>query len=121
MEREEAKEILGLLAKGICPATGEILSSESPFNDAKVIRALYIAVEQLGAVTRTATRERDVPAQAGKSWSPEEDKQLLDAFDAGSTPRQLAGQHGRTRGAIESRLVKHGRLGPARTSGTMLN
>ncbi|MCX4151973.1 MULTISPECIES: hypothetical protein [Paraburkholderia] len=116
MEREEAREILSMLAKGISPVTGEILATESPFNEPKVIRALIVALEQFPAASRAAASERKLPAQAGKSWPPEEDKRLLEAFDAGVKPNALAEIHGRTRGAIDSRLTKLGRL----TSGKAL-
>lgn len=110
MEHKEAKEVLEQLAKGISPVTGEILAGESPFNDPRVIRALYFALGLFGPTEKPITRTKDLPAQAGKPWPPEEDKRLLDSFDAGVKPRKLAEMHGRTRGAIESRLAKLGRV-----------
>ena len=44
----------------------------------------------------------------GKSWHPEEDQQLTDAFRAGATITELCAQHQRRRGAIRSRLRRLG-------------
>ncbi|MBT1539776.1 hypothetical protein B7R78_0022735 [Ralstonia solanacearum] len=111
MNNQQALPILKALARGIDPATGEHLCNDSPFNKADVIRALLCAVDALEPARRQR-HDDDRPANAGRSWATEEDQRLLDAFDAGRTPEDLAIQHGRTRGAITSRLVKHGRLQP---------
>ena len=50
------------------------------------------------------------PPRAGIAWTPEEDRKLLLAFDQGATIAAPAQKHERTRGAIESHLVKHGRM-----------
>lgn len=108
-----AIEIVESLAKGIDPLTGEILSEHGPLNDPTVIRALFEAVNALR--TATATYQQNVearpkPSNAGHAWPPEEDARLLADFDAGVTPKELAQKHGRTTGAIKSRLVRHGRI-----------
>ncbi|MGA4289648.1 hypothetical protein ACI2TJ_22995 [Ralstonia nicotianae] len=77
-----------------------------------MIRALLCAVDALEPKRRPARQDSDRPANAGTSWTAEEDKRLLEAFDVGSTPAQLAIEHGRTRGAITARLTRHGRLQP---------
>lgn len=108
-----ALEIVESLAKGIDPATGEILSEHGPFNDPKVIRALFEAANALRTVTDAGLQSPDKspkPSNAGHAWPPEEDVRLLADFDAGVTPKELALKHGRTTGAIKSRLVKHGRI-----------
>lgn len=113
MQASEAKMIIDTLASGVDPATGELLSDDSPVNQPQVIRALFMASQALQAATggaineRVRIHERDM---AGKTWSEEEDKRLLEAFDAGKSPRELAVLHRRKVGGIESRLVKHGRL-----------
>ncbi|MBU9630767.1 hypothetical protein KTE60_15885 [Burkholderia multivorans] len=108
-----ALEIIESLAKGIDPRTGEILSEHGPFNDPSVIRALFEAANALR--TAGATSERNVvgkpkPTNAGRAWPLEEDVRLLADFDAGVTLQELARKHGRSTGAIKSRLVKHGRI-----------
>lgn len=113
MNPVEAKTTLERLARGIDPETGEILAEQSPFNNPKVIRALFFAVQELEKLTPAgpparAVRER--PENAGRSWSDVEDAKLLKSFDAGVSPKDLAQQHRRTKGAIDSRLVKLGRV-----------
>jgi hypothetical protein len=50
------------------------------------------------------------PTNYGKSWTPEEDRMLADAFDAQTTIPELAKAHQRGVGGIQNRLVKLGRL-----------
>lgn len=87
MERDQVISILEALAEG-----------QPPF----VAEALTIAT----AVMRKNTR----PTSAGVRWTEEEDVRLCTEFDAGTAVREIARKHGRTPGAITSRLVKLGRL-----------
>lgn len=108
-----ALEIVESLAKGIDPLTGEILSEHGVFNDPTVIRALFEAANALRTATDTGPQSPEKsskPSNAGHAWPPEEDVRLLADFDAGVTPKELARKHGRTTGAIKSRLVKLGRI-----------
>ena len=75
-----------------------------------VLRALFLAAESLEARARTARRNGNLPRNAGKTWTPEEDERLLAGFDGGASVEALATAHERTRAGIEARLVKHGRL-----------
>jgi hypothetical protein len=113
MSPQEALPIIQNLADGIDPLTGEVLSDQSPFNQPQVIRALFAALQALTLATDAevpqTVREKRV-ANAGNAWTPEEDERLLKAFDAGIGVKELAAQHGRTTGAIKSRLVKHERI-----------
>lgn len=111
MNNQQAVPILKALARGIDPMTGEILGSGSPFDNPEVIRALLCAVDALEAELK-ARQSDNRPVNTGRSWSPEEDQRLLAAFDAGTTPDELAAQHGRTRGGITARLARHDRLEP---------
>ncbi|RZF26069.1 hypothetical protein EVC45_29910 [Paraburkholderia sp. UYCP14C] len=113
MNPVEAKTTLETLARGIDPATGELLPEQSPFNNPQVIRALFFAakeIEKLVEPDPAARAERERPKNAGRAWPPEEDEALLRDFDAGMSPKQLAAKHGRTKGAIDSRLVRLGRV-----------
>ena len=47
MTHEEAKQIIDVLARGIDPATGEVLPENNPLNGPHVIRALFIAAKAL--------------------------------------------------------------------------
>jgi hypothetical protein len=109
MEPGQARQILETLANGVDPSTGEVLAERSPFNDLQVIRALFYAVRELEKLQKAA-RPRSQLANAGKPWAKEEDASLVEAFDAGTPINELAERHRRTKGAIQSRLMRHGRL-----------
>ena len=101
MDIIRAREIIRSLAEGVDPNTGEVLSKESVYHKPDVIRALYTILE--------ATNPAPVPPaiphpNAGKPWSDIEDDKLRDEFDARMKISEIAKEHGRTRGAIESRL-----------------
>lgn len=53
-------------------------------------------------------RKHNKPDGAGRSWSDNEDKQLDDEYNSGMEISNIAKVHSRTRGAIRSRLKKHG-------------
>ena len=50
------------------------------------------------------------PRNAGKPWTAIEDRKLEDEFDAKMSIALIAQEHGRTHGAIESRLVRLGKI-----------
>ena len=114
MEQDRALEILKALADGVDPVTGEQFSADSPYQHPDIIRALFWAVHTLSGPARpqkqAAPRAEGAPANAGKSWTEEEDLQLGQAFDAGKPIEQLATEHRRSRWAIEARLVKLGKI-----------
>ena len=104
MEDLRAAEILKSLAAADAPASAEALQSPD------VVRAMFLAAESLEARARAARRNGQLPRNAGKTWTVEEDERLLAAFDGGTAVEDLAAAHERTRAGIEARLVKHGRL-----------
>ena len=113
MDRNVALGILRALADGCDPETGEVFPREHVLQQPSVIRALGLAVRLLCEEPRsqgTTNQEPAKPCRAGIAWTPEEDRELLSAFGQGATIAALASKHERTRGAIESRLVKQGRL-----------
>jgi hypothetical protein len=111
MTPAEAKQIIEVLAGGIDPATGEVLPDDSPLSNPHVIRALFIAAKALEPTpAKSARTAATAPGNAGKSWTEEEDQRLVAGFDAGTLVAALARTHERTAGAINSRLVKLGRL-----------
>jgi len=103
---QEHIDILRMLADGENPLTGEDLPSDSPYQDARIMRALLAAIESL--------KENDGASsllpKAGSPWTAEQDEQLGRAFDSGRKVAELAVEHGRTSGAIRSRLKRIGRL-----------
>ncbi len=110
MDAEKALEILKPLAEGIDPFTGEILPPESLYQNPEVIRALFAATTALQKQMERNRRQTNLPKNAGKPWSEEEDKELAELFDSGKSIEELSVLHQRTRGAIQSRLLKMGRL-----------
>ena len=111
MTPAEAKQIVEVLAGGVDPATGEVLSDDSPLSSPHVIRALFIAAKALELMAAKSARPAAVaPGNAGKPWTEEEDQRLVAGFDAGAPVAALARTHERTTGAINSRLIKLGRL-----------
>jgi hypothetical protein len=111
MELQTARQIIDTLSQGIHPVTGEAMPADSPYNAPPVIRALFAVSQALAGKPPRAQRE--LPANAGKSWDAEEDARLDAAFASGTELKQLAADLGRTPFAVESRLVKRGKL-PAR-------
>ena len=97
MEIKRAAELLRGLADGRDPITGARLPDESVYNHPEIIRALQ--TRQTGAQA----------VNAGRSWRPDEEQQLLEEYDAGLPVEQIARRHGRTAGAIEARLSELGR------------
>ena len=56
-------------------------------------------------------KPRELPHNAGKSWDAAEDESLVREFEGGETMAALARAHGRTPGAIKSRLIRLGKMG----------
>ena len=110
MEQTQALEIIRSLAKGVDPATGEAFPADSAYLQPEVIRALQLATDALQRAAKAERKNQQLPPGTGKPWTPEEDQALVAAFESGSTTKQLATAHERTNGAIQSRLMKLGKL-----------
>lgn len=112
MDDNKALAIVSALANGVNPQTGEMFEVDSPYQSADVIRALYVAVRALELTNRTKARNSRtrMPANAGKSWSEQEDQDLLEKFDQGMSVPELAQAHDRTLAGIQARLERHGRV-----------
>lgn len=112
MTPAEAKQIIEVLAGGVDPATGEVLADDSPLSSPHVIRALFIAAKalELMAAAKPPRPAAAAPGNAGKPWVEDEDQRLVAAFDAGTPVAELARTHERSSGAINSRLIRLGRL-----------
>ncbi len=110
MDIPTALEIVNALADGINPYTGEIFPPDSPYQHPDTVRALYKAIQALERLKKRQSRQRNLPENAGKPWSEEEEQQLITGHDSGLSTQELATRHKRTKGAIRSRLVKLGRI-----------
>ena len=104
MDITRAKKILQTLADGVNPMTGEVLPAQDSCNQPDVIRALH-------AVLATDVKKaKSQPANAGARWDDAEIEMLIAQFDSGMSTSEIAKLHGRTKGAIESKLVERGKL-----------
>ena len=99
MDIIRAKEIVRALADGVDPITGEILPEESVYNSPEVIRALFTVLEKVNEASIV-----DPLRNFGKPWAAAEDDQLREEFLSKQRVSDIAKTHGRTYGAIESRL-----------------
>jgi len=108
MESKDAKKIILALADGVDPITGEVLPNNSPYQNAQVVRALHAAVAALERKKTSGAKKASRPAKAGEPWSKSEDSEVANAFKQGISAAEIAKTHQRTKGAIESRLVKLG-------------
>ncbi len=110
MEEREALEIVRALAEGIDPYTGEVLGDESPYQNARTVRALFCAIGALEAAAKRKERKKRLPERAGERWEEDESKLLIKRFEEGAGIGEIAKEHKRTAGAIRSQLVKLGKV-----------
>lgn len=105
MDMVRAKELLSALADGIDPFTGELLAQDHVCNQPEMIRALHEVLNMF-----PPAQKKNSLRNAGKPWTEAEEEKLLDEFDSGMTTSAIAKEHGRSRGAIETRLVSLGEI-----------
>ena len=92
---------------GLDPATGEPAAGESVLQQPDTVRALHYA---LTALQRGTGKQPPRTANCYDAWSSAEDAQLCNEFLASVDFAEIAKIHGRSRGAIVSRLVRLGRM-----------
>jgi hypothetical protein len=110
MEYEQASDIIRQLADGLDPNTGQPFPTDSPFQHPQIVRALFVAGQALDRASSARGKARPRAEHAGFPWSDDEDRQLADAYDAGTPAKDLAGRHKRSTAAIQARLVKLGKI-----------
>lgn len=108
MNIERAEGFLKSLAEGIDPLTGEVLPQNHVCNQPEMIRALYCVLGELDRAK--AKPEKTQPPNAGKPWTPEDNAHLCQMFDEGATRREMCEHFKRSRGAIDARLVRLGKI-----------
>lgn len=128
MELSQAKSLLAVLADGANPVTGEILPAESPYNEPKIIRALFLVLNSAYVKPVKKTPEERMeenlsagrPRMAGLPWTEEWRAELADKFEAGTPMGKLAQHFERTQGAIHAELARQGLVDPmvGRDAGT---
>jgi hypothetical protein len=110
MELAQALQILDALADGRDPLTGQPLAAGHLCQQAPVVRALCLAVQELRRREAPPRLSGGATENAGKPWTADEEAELVRAFQAGATLGQLALRHGRTRQAIQGRLYRLGQV-----------
>jgi len=107
MDAKRASEILGFLANGVDPFTGELLDDISPYNNPYAIRALFLAYRALQESIADHPPQKLAKCwNAGQPWNMDEDHQLVEEHKRKMPVKEIARIHGRSEGAINSRLVK---------------
>jgi hypothetical protein len=110
MTNEEALNIIESLAEGRCPITGQ--PWEGVLQQPNVIRALFLAAKALRQAERRDRKRGALPGHAGKAWNTVEEQQLGAEFDAGKGIAEISQTLQRTKGAIQSRLERLGKIPP---------
>ena len=110
MEIQEALDIVRKLANGVHPETGEAVQSDSMYQHPQAVRALHCAITALEFQQERERTRRFLPANAGKTWSDQEDAQICDELRRGVNFEGIAKAHNRTIGSIVARLVRLGKI-----------
>jgi hypothetical protein len=110
VDSKRAQSVLTALIDGVHPETGAELAEESVLQDVVVVRSLLIARGALEAAEARTARRALLPRGVGRTWSADEERELIDAFKAGQSINKIAADHSRTVRAIEARLERLGRI-----------
>jgi len=118
MELSESRNIIKTLAQGVHPITGEVFAPESPYNDPRVIRALF-SILDFAKKPRKSVEERrrenlelGRPLNAGLPWTESDRTRVAEDFRGGKNIEELANALERSRGAIHAELVRQGLVEP---------
>ena len=104
MNVSQAREIIEALANGVNPTTGEVFDDDHCFNDPDIIRALFVATDELKKAEKKLSRK--MPENMGKPWTDDLDAELKSMFLSGKSKKEMGSHFGRSSGAISSRLRK---------------
>ena len=104
MDINRAKEIIAALADGVDPTTGEVLPDNSVCNKGEVVRAFYAVLNHLDE----KKSKKNMPANAGKPWSKEDEYLLVDLYQSGTSKKDICNTLHRTATGIAARLVRLG-------------
>ena len=117
MDRETVLHHLRAWADGVDPLTGAALPADHPGQRPDTLRVVFAALALLQPTSAAIGSRADAnrlsaggPRNAGRSWSADDDATLAGGFDSGDTISALAARLERTRGAINARLVKLGKI-----------
>lgn len=104
MDINRAKEIISTLAEGVDPTTGEVLPDNSVCNKGEIVRAFYAVLSHLDE----KKPKKNMPANAGKPWSKEDETLLADLYRSGASKKDICNTLQRTTTGIAARLVHLG-------------
>jgi hypothetical protein len=121
MELRKAQKIVKTLAQGVDPNTGEVFAPDSPYNEPKIIRALFTVhdfVRQAKKPKMSVDEKRQEnldlgrPRNYGLPWTDDTRSQVASGFEDGKAIEELAATLERTQGAIRAELIRQGLLEP---------
>jgi hypothetical protein len=106
----DAIALLTALAEGVDPFTGEVLPEDHLLQQPQIVRALFHSINALKQQPSKTKKISSTPEKAGTAWAKQEDEDLVRQFDEKVPITEIAKLHGRSRGAITSRLVRLGKI-----------
>lgn len=92
------------MAEGVAPTTGEVLPDNCVCNKGEVVRALYTVLSSLGE----KKPKKNMPQNAGKPWTKEDEDLLLDLYRSGTAKKAICKTLQRTETGVAARLVHLG-------------
>ena len=101
MDIVRAKEIIATLAEGVDPTTGEVLPDNSVCNKGEIVRAFYAVLNHLDE----KKPKKNLPANAGKPWTKEDEDLLVSLYRSGTPKRDICKTLQRTESGVAARLV----------------
>ena len=104
MDVSRAKEIISALAEGVDPTTGEVLPDDSVCNQGEIVRAFYAVLNNLNE----QKSKKNMPANAGKPWTKEDEDLLVSLYHSGTPKRDICKTLQRTESRVAARLVHLG-------------
>ena len=104
MDIVRAKEIISALAEGVDPTTGEVLPDNSVCNKGEIVRAFYAILNHLDE----KKPKKNLPANAGKPWTNEDEDLLVSLYRSGTPKRDICRTLQRTESGVAARLVHLG-------------
>ena len=104
MDIVRAKVIISALAEGVDPTTGEVLPGNSVCNKAEIVRAFYAVLNHLDE----KKPKKNLPANAGKPWSKEDEALLVDLYRSDAPKKDICKALQRTESGVAARLVHLG-------------
>lgn len=104
MDINRAKEIIAALSEGVDPTSGEVLPANSVCNKGEIVRAFYAVLTHLDE----KKPKKNLPANAGKSWTKEDEDLLVGLYRSSASKRDICKTLQRTESGVAARLVHLG-------------